>query len=477
VNDDPFLGTGWQWFGTMSVAPNGRIDVTWNDTRTSDIAQESAVFYAYSLDEGQTWSVNTQVSPEFNSHVGWPNQFKMGDYSHLISDNGGANLAYAATFNGEQDVYFLRIRQDCNTNGIDDDCDVICGAVGTRCSVAGCGKSRDCNGNRVPDECEHHEDCNQNGQLDICEIAANPTFDCNANRRLDSCETPNTDCNANGARDVCDLFAHGDCNHNNKPDDCDAGTTSSDRNGDDFPDECQGSCCQCGPCDDVSEVECFMRGGIFVGINILCGEPQSCVSPLFDYDFCPQALELPSAPQYTEYVDNRCAGWDKPYEVPCPTSTFLGADLWYTYKAPCSGTVEFSTCDTTDFDAMLAIYGTSTTCTCPTSTTDPISCEDDSCDIPGGPPVVTRSVEAGQCYTIRVGGWEGSIGTGDLSISYLTSCNPTDLNGSGKTDLRDFAVFENCYGPARAGCEPSDFNHDGIIDLNDYRALHAMLGL
>ena len=32
VNDDP--GTSaWQWFGTMSVAPNGRIDAVWLDTR------------------------------------------------------------------------------------------------------------------------------------------------------------------------------------------------------------------------------------------------------------------------------------------------------------------------------------------------------------------------------------------------------------------------------------------------------------
>ena len=35
VNDDARSEDGWQWFGTMSVAPNGRIDVIWNDTRNS----------------------------------------------------------------------------------------------------------------------------------------------------------------------------------------------------------------------------------------------------------------------------------------------------------------------------------------------------------------------------------------------------------------------------------------------------------
>lgn len=33
VNDDPQGNGAHQWFGTMSVAPNGRIDAIWNDTR------------------------------------------------------------------------------------------------------------------------------------------------------------------------------------------------------------------------------------------------------------------------------------------------------------------------------------------------------------------------------------------------------------------------------------------------------------
>jgi hypothetical protein len=33
----------------------------------------------------------------------------MGDYFHMVSDNGGAHLAWAATFGGEQNVYYLRI--------------------------------------------------------------------------------------------------------------------------------------------------------------------------------------------------------------------------------------------------------------------------------------------------------------------------------------------------------------------------------
>ena len=35
VNDDPVNHAKWHWFGTLSVAPNGRIDVVWFDTRNA----------------------------------------------------------------------------------------------------------------------------------------------------------------------------------------------------------------------------------------------------------------------------------------------------------------------------------------------------------------------------------------------------------------------------------------------------------
>ncbi len=108
VNDD--AGTSdWQWFGTMSVAPNGRIDVVWNDTRNGSGPYDSQLFYAYSADGGVTWSPNVALSPSFDPHLGWPNQSKIGDYYDMISDLNGAHVAYSATFNGEQDVYYLRI--------------------------------------------------------------------------------------------------------------------------------------------------------------------------------------------------------------------------------------------------------------------------------------------------------------------------------------------------------------------------------
>ncbi len=109
VNDDPAGNNAWQWFGTMSVAPNGRIDAIWLDTRNSPGAYDSQLFYSYSEDAGVTWSTNEEISPVFDPSLGYPQQNKMGDYFDMSSDDVAANVAYAATFNGEQDVYFTRI--------------------------------------------------------------------------------------------------------------------------------------------------------------------------------------------------------------------------------------------------------------------------------------------------------------------------------------------------------------------------------
>lgn len=114
VNDDP--GTSaYQWFGTMSVAPTGRIDVVWLDTRDNPGTYISALYYSNSTDGGITWSQNERMSDFFNPHIGWPNQNKMGDYFDMVSDSNGASLAWAATFNGEQDVYYSYISDTTGT--------------------------------------------------------------------------------------------------------------------------------------------------------------------------------------------------------------------------------------------------------------------------------------------------------------------------------------------------------------------------
>src|SRR5438034_337575 len=116
INDDPVNPSKWHWFGTFSVAPNGRLDAVWYDTRNASNNTDSELFYSWSTDGGVTWAPNVQVSDPFNPFEGYPNQSKIGDYITIVSDNTGGDVAYAATFNfnpnrnqHEEDVYYVRV--------------------------------------------------------------------------------------------------------------------------------------------------------------------------------------------------------------------------------------------------------------------------------------------------------------------------------------------------------------------------------
>lgn len=131
LNDDPDYTNSWHWFGTLSVAPNGRVDACWYDTRSnsnktgiSDINAAvtnnpySELYYTYSLDGGLSWAPNRAISPRFKQSLGYPQdpqvppdqqpQHKIGDYMGMVSLNECACIAYSATFNGEEDIYFVR---------------------------------------------------------------------------------------------------------------------------------------------------------------------------------------------------------------------------------------------------------------------------------------------------------------------------------------------------------------------------------
>jgi hypothetical protein len=108
INDDAPNPNAWHWFGTLSVAPNGRVDACWNDTRNSSDASTSQLYYSWSTDGGVTWAPNRPLSPSFDQSLGYPMQEKIGDYIGMVSLNEGACIAYSATFNGEEDVYYVR---------------------------------------------------------------------------------------------------------------------------------------------------------------------------------------------------------------------------------------------------------------------------------------------------------------------------------------------------------------------------------
>ena len=71
------------------------------------------------------------------------------------------------------------------------------------------------------------DDCNANGIADDCDVESGLSLDCNANGIPDPCDVANGssfDCNANGVPDECDVAdgTSDDCNENGVPDECEA---------------------------------------------------------------------------------------------------------------------------------------------------------------------------------------------------------------------------------------------------------------
>jgi len=152
---------------------------------------------------------------------------------------------------------------DCNANSFPDDCELDCNDSGfpDDCDVAA-GTSSDCDGNNFPDECD--PDCNTNGTPDACDIAGATSTDLNANALPDDCE----DCNGNTIPDELDLSmgTSFDCNSNGVLDECDvAAGASGDCDGNIVPDECEPDCNNNGVTDacDISgatSVDCLPDG-------------------------------------------------------------------------------------------------------------------------------------------------------------------------------------------------------------------------
>ncbi|KAL7429351.1 hypothetical protein ACHAXH_001028 [Discostella pseudostelligera] len=151
---------------------------------------------------------------------------------------------------------------DCNANGKSDSADI------------GNGSSQDCNSNGVPDECE--PDCNRNGKPDDCDISNNPLLDCNENRIPDACDVTSgfsPDKNNNGFPDECDL----DCNANGTPDDLDIHLrVSSDFNHNGVPDECDIDCNENGISDELDIAD---STSIDSNLN---GVPDECENTIAD---------------------------------------------------------------------------------------------------------------------------------------------------------------------------------------------------
>jgi len=127
VNDDrPDQATGvpgYQITPTVRVAPEGRVDVAWYDTRNDTGQFTTDVYYAYSEDNGQTWSANVKVNDRpIDRRIGvWSNGYDIRTPVGLAATEALAVVGWDDTRNSDiseaQDVYTSIVQHEAIAGG------------------------------------------------------------------------------------------------------------------------------------------------------------------------------------------------------------------------------------------------------------------------------------------------------------------------------------------------------------------------
>jgi hypothetical protein len=184
---------------------------------------------------------------------------------------------------------------------------------------------------------------------------------------------------------------------------------------------CGGTALECGACcftngncqNGMSEDDCAGEGGKHQGVGTACA-PGSC-NPAVGNDLCGDAIETFAG--LTDY-DTTGAETDGQPHAACEFDDQTYHDIWYFYIADCTADLLVSTCGLASYDTDLVVYdGCEPDITCPPGDDVLLGCSDDAEGCPDYSSELTVPVTAGNCYLIRVGGWqEGDAGVGTLLI-------------------------------------------------------------
>ncbi|MFO0874174.1 MAG: hypothetical protein U0575_09405 [Phycisphaerales bacterium] len=120
-------------------------------------------------------------------------------------------------------------------------------------------------------------------------------------------------------------------------------------------------------------------------------------------------------------------------------------EIFFVYQAPSTGEATVSLCDAVDYDSFIAAFTGS--CDAPTF----VACNDDSC---GMTSLMSFPTTRGESYTIVVGGWGGSTGSGTITISQTVAndtCAGATPISAGVTPTSTIGATGDSVLPA--GCE------------------------
>lgn len=227
-------------------------------------------------------------------------------------------------------------------------------------------------------------------------------------------------------------------------------------------------------------------------------------------DDCAHAMPVTEGHYYFSNIGATTDGPDEPEACDYAGYTHVESDVWYRYTSSCHGIATVDACEV-GYDSKLAIYPHGE---CPTAPAAWL-CNDDECGGLGS--LAVFPVETGREYLLRVGGFAGDQGRGEMLITCFNDCNineqsdteeilsgaAPDCNGNlrpddcdlrgdysddGVINLLDLSSWINCMtGPCGTRpCQPPlysdpccgwiDFNHDGDVDLREFAVLQRAFG-
>ena len=179
-----------------------------------------------------------------------------------------------------------------------------------------------------------------------------------------------------------------------------------------LPDPIPGACCfDDGNCLDTLIIdECQNFGGTFQGEETVCDFGVCHVITTDECNIAEQIFIGTSSFNTT----NASISLPAPEETACTDEQLNwknSPDIWMYWVATFDGTVNMNTCDSESFDTSLIIYEG--------DCSNQIACNGDGEPNPACQSYyssVNVGVIAGETYYIRVGGWQGTIGEGKITI-------------------------------------------------------------
>ncbi len=128
-------------------------------------------------------------------------------------------------------------------------------------------------------------------------------------------------------------------------------------------------------------------------------------------DSCDNAIDVTNGTLAFSNIGATTDGLEHPGQCLFFGYSDIGSDVWFRYTSTCTGNLTVNLCNSS-FDTKVAVYGNCGRCPIESN---PIACNDDFCSQQSYIPAVP--VVQGNCYMIRVGGYQGAQGQGVLSLS------------------------------------------------------------